>query len=231
MKKLALLLKIVCMAFVFSFISSSIVLASDKNSLDIIFMYEKTPIKGAEFSLYQVATLNSERNTYKMLDSFTYSGDFSDIDTAEKSLQLAKDLSRQVVEENKIATLKTQADGMAGVTDLEDGIYLVVQSGAGDEAKEYTRVEPFLVMVPMYIHGEWESHVKAHPKPEITKGKTPPPDTPKPPKPPSPPKQKEKGPKTGDFNHLFFWVGMLLMSGSFLFGLRRQRKEWGNESK
>ena len=45
---------------------------------------------------------------------------------------------------------ETGDDGTAKFTDLKDGIYLVVQTGSSGKAKDFTNVQPFLVIIPQF---------------------------------------------------------------------------------
>ena len=68
---------------------------------------------------------------------------------------------------------ETGDDGTAKFTDLKDGIYLVVQTGSSGKAKDFTNVQPFLVIIPQFENGIQNRVVNAKPKTEIQRKEKP----------------------------------------------------------
>ena len=65
---------------------------------------------------------------------------------------------------NKVGTVMTDADGMA-TKDLDHGLYLVVETGYGDNNTITTPTDPFLVTLPLpQTNGGWLYDVHAYPK-------------------------------------------------------------------
>ena len=93
---------------------------------------------------------------------------------------------------------ETGDDGTAKFTDLKDGIYLVVQTGSSGKAKDFTNVQPFLVIIPQFENGIQNRVVNAKPKTEIQRKEKPeiPPQTP-------PDLSPKKRPQTGDITNMF----------------------------
>ena len=106
---------------------------------------------------------------------------------------------------------ETGDDGTAKFTDLKDGIYLVVQTGSSGKAKDFTNVQPFLVIIPQFENGIQNRVVNAKPKTEIQRKEKPeiPPQTP-------PDLSPKKRPQTGDITNMFRWNGVLMLSSGML---------------
>lgn len=129
-----------------------------------IAMVDKTtnsPVSGGEMSLFRVAKVARE----DWNDSFVYTEEFTDcmlLLDDPGSEELAKGLA-DFAEEKKINGDKKKigSDGTVKYTDLEVGLYLLVQSTA---AKGYEAVTPFLVTVPIMVNGELIYDVDAAPK-------------------------------------------------------------------
>ena len=107
-------------------------------------------------------------------------------------------------------------------TDLKDGIYLVVQTGSSGKAKDFTNVQPFLVIIPQFENGIQNRVVNAKPKTEIQRKEKPeiPPQTP-------PDLSPKKRPQTGDITNMFRWNGVLMLSSGMLllfFRIRQKSK-------
>src|SRR3712207_753123 len=129
--------------------------------------YENKAISGVEFSVYQVADLKEDKTGYTIKPPFKWDGDFRNIKTANDQIKLSYDFELQSRNAEAVKKLQTGNDGKVSFTGLQDGIYLVVQTGAVGEAKNYTTFQSFLVMVPQFENGIWNKTVNAKPKPEI----------------------------------------------------------------
>lgn len=221
---------ILCFSFIFFIAPSNFVYAEDSSSLNIILTYEQKAISGAEFSIYQVADLKEDKSGYTIKDPFQWSGSFTDIKTADAQLKLSLNFEKQSRNVKELMKLKTGGDGVVNFTGLEDGMYLVVETGVTEEAEDYTHLQPFLVMVPQFENGTWNKTVNAKPKTEIQRKEKPkiPPQVP-----PSdiPQKPHSELPKTGDVTNVFWWNGLLLISGVLLLLLWINKKDkMGEES-
>ncbi|HAT4314013.1 TPA: hypothetical protein I9097_001274 [Clostridium perfringens] len=203
--------------------SSTIVYAENNNTLNISFMYEKTPISGAEFSIYQIGILNEKKTAYSIKSPFVWSGNFGDLDTAEKHEEAVKNFESQTKNIKPIAKRVTDENGNVSFTGLNDGIYLVVQSGSTGSSLNYTKGQSFLVNDPMYINGKWQNVVNAIPKTSVNNKEVQIPNK------PSNPPEKTKGnlPKTGDINDPFLWGSLVLIGGIIilLLGIYKRNKQ------
>lgn len=223
-----------CLSFIFFMIFPNSVYAQADGTLNITFSYENKGISGAEFSIYQVADLKTDKTGYIVKAPFKYDGDFRDIKTADDHIKLALKLEKQSKNVSEKMTLQTSSDGKVSFSGLKDGIYLVVQTGATGEAKDYTNMHPFLVMVPQFENSTWNKVVNAKPKPEVQRKEVPgtPPGNP-PQTPPDNPPVKPHGktlPNTGDNSGVFWWSGLLMISGGLLVILGRKKDKIGEMS-
>ena len=133
-------------------------------SVTLAEQYEKTPIAGAELSVYYIATVGI--NTDKKLN-YVYTEEFAntgiEIDDPELAIKLDAYLS-----ENEVTAIKlrTDANGTAGCTDLPLGLYFVRQTNA---VEGFVPCTPFLVTVPMESTDGYVYAVNASPKTEVAK--------------------------------------------------------------
>ena len=133
-------------------------------SVTLAEQYEKTPISGAELSLYYVATVsvNNKGNL-----SYEYVDHFADSSVALDDPQLSLKLSALVSDENAEAEKKvTDEKGSAVWSDLELGLYLICQTGAVDG---YATISPFLITVPASGADNYVYDVNASPKTEVAR--------------------------------------------------------------
>lgn len=197
---------------------------SRKGSVKITMLYEEKAVSGGVMTLYRVGDIRESNGTY----DFVLTGNFADSGvrlTEISSPELAKKLesyaakTKQQGEDKEITE-----DGTTVFTELEPGLYLVVQTEA---AEGYIKASPFLVSVPMLEKGAYVYDVEAGPKVEFTPVLTPgvtsvPVPSPKPDKvitptaEPRPGTSDSKLPQTGQLN----WpVPVLAILGLGLFSV------------
>jgi uncharacterized surface anchored protein len=124
----------------------------------------KTPITGAELSLYYVATvkLNSKNNL-----SYTFTNAFEDCGCALDDPALSVKLDAFVKEKSvSIQKLVTDAHGNATFTNLPLGLYFVKQTGA---VAGYAPCTSFLVTVPNKSADSYVYDINASPKTDVAK--------------------------------------------------------------
>ena len=119
-------------------------------------------VTGGEITLYQVAALVIQDNKagYKYVNGFEDCGisleDLSDSGLAEKLDQKRPDTA--------CGTAKpVDEQGQVKYTDLEEGLYLLVQT---KKSEGYEMIRPFLVSLPMETEYGWNYEVDASPKVE-----------------------------------------------------------------
>ena len=124
----------------------------------------KTPISGAEISLYYVASVALNSNDQL---SYAYTGAFENCDCPLTDPELSVKLE-VFVEEHSACPEKhvTDADGKATFTNLPLGLYFVRQTNT---VAGYAPCTSFLVSVPGYDNGGYVYDVNASPKTDVTR--------------------------------------------------------------
>ena len=133
-------------------------------SVTLAEQYEKTPIAGAELSLYYIATVGI--NAEKKLN-YIYTEEFANTGIGLDDPELAAKLDAYL-SENEVAAMKLRTDtnGTASCTDLPLGLYFVRQTNA---VEGFAPCTPFLVTVPMENADGYVYAVNASPKTEVAK--------------------------------------------------------------
>lgn len=154
---------------------------------------EETPLEGATMDICKVAdaTVSNGSVTYTLTEAFKDSGiDFGGM-SASASNEAAQTLSEMVTDGVSTQSQVTDANGLAVFNDLTAGMYLVRETKVSGTAAGYSRIEPFLAMVPGVNEedGTWVYRVTVNPKTAVVKNSTPPktPNTPGNPSTPSTP--------------------------------------------
>ena len=124
-----------------------------------------TPLKGAEFSLYQVMDRDMLREYYDGTNG-------KETVTVDKYLNEAGDaIDPDLGFPKPDYTVTTDADGIAEFTGLQIGMYVVIETGTPD--KVTSPVKPFLVSVPMTSVNNpngWLYDIHVYPKNGTTYG-------------------------------------------------------------
>lgn len=193
-----------------------------KGSIRIYMHIGESPISGGSVTLYRVGAIAEDDGNF----GFVLTEDFSSCNVRLENIQssaLAGGLAAYAME-HKIegVTQEGRKSGKISFTNLELGLYLLVQKEAADD---YSKIEPFLVSVPVYEGGVYVYDIDAEPKLEVKK--EPRPEVPSEPTKPSEPTL----PQTGQLK----WpIPILLMLGLCLFCtglLLRFRKKDNNYEK
>lgn len=149
------------------------------------------PLRGGQLTVYRVAEV--QRNNGDL--SFVYCGDFDGCSIELGDLTdstLARQLEGYLSPAAEGTVQAVDSEGCAAFSQLELGLYLVVQTKA---SAGYQPVNSFLVSLPMAENGQWLYDVDASPKVGAC---TPEPETPPvPPETPETPNSPTK-PKTPD---------------------------------
>lgn len=185
-------------------------------SITVTMRIGNRSVPGGTLTLYRVGAINEYDGDYSFLPTGAFTGwgtGFEDI----QSHELAEELS-DYVRAHKLSgtTKKIGTNGKVTFSDLELGLYLLVQNQAADG---YYKVKPFLVSVPYLEDGTYIYDVDATTKTELEKrpaAKEPPPTEP----------TGSKLPQTGQLN----WpVPVLAILGLGLFAagwvLRFRKKD------
>jgi len=109
-----------------------------------------TPVAGITATLYQVASLDDDLNSYTTSSSFdALSVDFNQGMSASAMADAAK-RAAQIASDAKLSgtTATSGADGLVRFGTLPNGVYLVLQTGSIGDATKYNNFAPFLISVP-----------------------------------------------------------------------------------
>lgn len=187
-----------------------------------------TAISGATFEITKVADLNWHGGSpeYILSDAFVSTEvDFNGM-TASESEEAAKKFSAMNVKALKAGI--TDSSGSAMFDNLDQGIYLVKEIAKKGVAAGYSTVEPYLVLAPGYLEGEWTYDVTSFPKTTPVKTTIPTPDVPTPDEPAPEPATPVK---TGDMYGIYLYMGLAVCAASGLMILMTVRKKHRKESK
>ncbi len=141
---------------------------SRKGAVTVTVRIGDTPVSGGSLTLYRVGDIAEDDGNYSftLTESFAASGVSLDDLTAP---ELAEKLAEHAAGVSGL-TKTIGADGSAAFTELELGLYLVVQTEA---ALGYSRLTPFLVSVPYQEDGTYRYKLDATVKGELEKEPTP----------------------------------------------------------
>lgn len=131
--------------------------------------------KGVTLGLFKVADLavvNGGSSVYTLTSDFAKTQIVFEGMNASRSNEAAKELEA-IVNEKKLQGLQcvTNEKGLASFKKLEPGMYLVIQCENGASVPAYTKMDPYLVSVPLGQREEeqrsWLYEVSTLPKTEI----------------------------------------------------------------
>ena len=125
---------------------------------------EQTPISKVEITLYQIANANEDNHNL----IFTYHENITDCNVDLYNLEnetIASEINKCITNVNLPSQTKlTQEDGTVNFDELRLGLYLIKQT---NEVEGYSKIEPFLIMLPLQENNTWKYDVKAIPKTDI----------------------------------------------------------------
>lgn len=178
-----------------------------KGSITVSMQFDGEPVPGGKLTLYRVGEVSQDDGNYTFVPTGEFTGcgtDFGTLDSAEQNAQTAKSL-KDFIQNNRgirpVAREKIGTDGKVKFSNLEQGLYLLVQT---EPATGFSPVNPFLVSLPFLKDGEYLYDLDAQAKTELEQ-------VPKPPEKPG-----GKLPQTGQLN----WpVPVLAAAGLTLFGI------------
>lgn len=225
---------------------------SRRGSIHIVMRHGEKTVPGGTLTLYRVGAVHEDDGNYSFVLTDAFAGSGSSLEDIE-SAGLAKELADYAKAQGISGiTQKIAKDGTVSFSDLEPGLYLLVQHSA---AEGYYNADPFLVSVPMMEDGIYVYDVDASPKVELKKEPETPeesetseetetpeePETPKEPEKPgipetpanpgSPPAQEETEltlPQTGQLNWpipVLVVMGLCLFSAGWVLRFGRKRDD------
>lgn len=169
------LIKYLSLFIIAFFIGNSVVSADindhivDFNKKGTISITLKDPddinrIKGAEITIYHVATVSSKNNklVYTYNDTIKdCKGDLSDLTNESLTSEINKCITDEALPSQKKLT---NNEGTVKFENLELGLYLVKQT---NNVEGYSNIDPFLVNIPKELDNKWTYDIKAEPKTDI----------------------------------------------------------------
>ena len=130
--------------------------------------FQGEPVAGEAFRLIKVADIKTEgeQTGYTFTDEFMkFDGSLENVGESNAAVSLAKTLKDYVKDNNVQGDIKYAGeDGNIAYTNLELGLYLVIQE---DKPDGYVDINPFLVSVPDEIEGKIAYDVDASPKIDV----------------------------------------------------------------
>lgn len=188
-------------------------------SITITMTYKGKAVPGGTLALYKVGDVQEDDGNYSFVPVKAIQSDISEFGNIESS-----DLPGKLAKLEKKLTPVTakpvtiDKNGTATFSDLEFGLYLVVQKTA---ASGYGKTSPFLVSVPYLYKGEYKYNVTSQPKTDLEREV----------KPTTPPSSGGGGGKLPQTGQLWWPVPVLVCMGlgCIAVGLIR-RREAGDES-
>jgi len=147
-----------------------------KGSLSVAMTHKGKAVPGGKLTIYRVAEVVCDDDWNY---SFRYLPAYQDCEIPVENLNSAylADALADIVKEDKLTGTRKTIDskGKVTFTDLELGLYLVVQTTA---APGYSKVEPFVVSVPGRDNDSYVYDVDATPKMDVEPKPTEPPEEP-----------------------------------------------------
>ena len=143
--------------------NSNIIDISKKGSLNISLSTNNSEvIKGAEITIYKVGEVVVENSNLIFKN-------VSEIDSCKIDFTKDKNITPSMVECIQNTSVEketniTDRQGKVSFTNLDLGLYLVVQT---NEVKGYSKIEPYLAMIPREIDNKWIYDIVSTPKTEI----------------------------------------------------------------
>lgn len=217
--------RIVCLLFVLTVLMGLCLPVQAKDvpqerndcSIEILVRYGETNINDGTLTLVRVGTVHEDDGNYsfrRVLDDAAV----EDIHTPEA----AKAFSEFYQENTDFAFLTKTVDvtdGKAAFTSLPTGLYLVLQQSP---AKGYSKLEPFLVSVPLLKDGQYQYNVTATIKNELER-------EPEPSKPQEPKPNGPTLPQTGQLNWpipLLAIAGIVLFAAGWLVRFSKKKEQY-----
>lgn len=210
-------------------------LIGDEASLVIQTKYtdedKTTEINGIELSIFKVATITAWGGGvwFKSTPEFEEVEVNYDGMTANDSLKAAKLLFAHAQEKGLEGTKKISENGQADFGSVPFGMYLVAQTGAQQDGKNFQAIEPFLVMVPQPMVemgvNDWNYDVVSIPKLVLGAYEPPPGKEVK-----GEYEDKTKSAQTGDYTNMYIWAALLMTAAFVLIitGMMRRRRREDN---
>jgi len=136
-----------------------------KGSITLTICYEKEPVNGGSLTLYRVGDIVEDNGDYVFELIETLDPAQSVIEKPEDA-ELARELAAKAAEAKLKGITASINEGEAVFSDVEPGLYVVVQLEASDG---FEALSPFMISMPKFENGVYVTDVKAAPKTELEK--------------------------------------------------------------
>ena len=139
-------------------------------SITVTMRYKGKPVSGGTVNLYKVGYVYENDGNYSFKPVTAVQSvvtEFEDIQSPDLAQKLAKQVDKLTPVTTKPVTI--DKNGAAAFTDLDFGLYLVVQKTA---PAGYGKTEPFLVSLPYLEEGEYQYDVASQPKTDLERDVT-----------------------------------------------------------
>ena len=162
----------ICTALLLCALCITALAASEHCQLTLLLALGETRIQGAEFTLYRVGEKRLDHGVVSFAALAPYDAVCKSFDglTASQNQQYARRFEQMAAGQSGDAQAATNAAGEARFTNLEEGVYLVLQTDAKGAAQAFKPCQAVLIALPATdpVSGEWKNELLIEPKVETT---------------------------------------------------------------
>ena len=162
----------ICTALLLCALCITALAASEHCQLTLLLALGETRIQGAEFTLYRVGEKRLDHGVVSFAALAPYDAVCKSFDglTASQNRQYARRFEQMAAGQPGDAQTATNAAGEARFTNLEEGVYLVLQTDAKGAAQAFKPCQAVLIALPVTdpVSGEWKNELLIKPKVETT---------------------------------------------------------------
>ena len=162
----------ICTALLLCALCITALAASEHCQLTLLLALGETRIQGAEFTLYRVGEKRLDHGVVSFAALAPYDAVCKSFDglTASQNQQYARRFEQMAAGQPGDAQAATNAAGEARFTNLEEGVYLVLQTDAKGAAQAFKPCQTVLIALPATdpVSGEWKNELLIEPKVETT---------------------------------------------------------------
>lgn len=162
----------ICTALLLCALCITALAASEHCQLTLLLALGETRIQGAEFTLYRVGEKRLDHGVVSFAALAPYDAVCKSFDglTASQNRQYARRFEQMAAGQSGDAQTATNAAGEARFTNLEEGVYLVLQTDAKGAAQAFKPCQAVLIALPVTdpVSGEWKNELLIKPKVETT---------------------------------------------------------------
>ncbi len=162
----------ICTALLLCALCITALAASEHCQLTLLLALGETRIQGAEFTLYRVGEKRLDHGVVSFAALAPYDAVCKSFDglTASQNQQYARRFEQMAAGQPGDAQAATNAAGEARFTNLEEGVYLVLQTDAKGAAQAFKPCQAVLIALPATdpVSGDWKNELLIAPKVETT---------------------------------------------------------------